>query len=745
MARAGAFSLLLFMMAIAPVQAFVYPLERSISTSDTTEEFLLINLGLAENEVLLGPYDEVRLQFSLPLHWEVQSGAALELEISSYFSSLIPNENATLPSDIIIGEISVWLNGKKAGSIQLTESGNSNHTLKIDETHFNRSERSGLNELVIRWDAIAACQSGIGSSLSLLPDSKIILPHTVAPIAPDLTIFPVPFYSRNSLFQAGVRLVVPDQPSVEELQAALVIAAGLGNLSGGDLDVFLNRSGELTDLMKKEDHLIFIGTIDQLSRVNDVQFTKIVPGELRNVEALPQEGVILELVSPWQSARMLVVVSGQTGSAVIQAGLALGSGKFITTARDDLARISGLSIPAPQTESAADITFAELEQATIKITEIGTHELVVPFKIAANKTLSPEAHLDLYLNHSKTIDYPQSGLWVKLNGIPIGSVRFSDLSSEINLTRFIIPPSAIQPLNNQIEIQINLVSSNACPQPGLDDHWITIFSDSVLHLPVVDTSSKLVAPLGIGDFPLPFIYAQGLQDVAFIVQEDLPETWVAAARLAFELGHQSDSDVFQPDVIYANALEGVAIKDRQLILIGDASIIPFATGLNEFLPAPFSQGGILEENIATSINYADIQGKSTGYIELINFSTNPMREALFVLGNDEEGISLAVDALLDEAIKAGLARSNFMLVQTGKVVSDNISIQPAQDATVEPPPITRQDASSLRQWMMIGLGITILAVVGLLAFSMLSAKGRSKAATLAAEQKRREWEKRKRN
>ena len=724
MARAGAFSLLLFMIAIAPVQATAYPLERFISTSDTTEEFLLIDLGLAENEVLLGPYDEVGLQFSLPLHWEVEPGAVLELEISSYFSSLIPNENATLPGDIIIGEISVWLNGKKAGSIQLTESGNSSHTLKIDETYFNRSERSGLNELVIRWDAIAACQFGIGSSLSLLPDSKIILPHAVASAAPDLTIFPTPFYSKNSLFQAGMRLVVPDQPSAEELQAALAIAAGLGNLSGGDLEVTFSRSGEMTDQMKNEENLIFIGTIDQLSRVDDAQFAQIVPGELRNVEALPQEGVILELVSPWQSARMLVVVSGQTGSAVMQAGLALGSGKFITTARDDLARINGLSIPSLQTESAVDITFAELEQATIKITEIGTHELVIPFKIAANKTLSPEAHLDLYLNHSKTIDYPQSGLWVKLNGIPIGSVRFSDLSAEINLTRFIIPPSAIQPFNNQIEIQINLVSSSACPQPGLDDHWITIFSDSVLHLPAVDTSSKLVAPLGIGDFPLPFIYAEDLQDVAFIVQEDLAETWVAAASLAFELGHQSGSDFFQPEVIFANALDDVAIKDRQLILIGDASIIPFETGLNEFLPVPFKQGGILQENIATSINYADIQNKSTGFIELVNFSTRPMREALFVLGNNEEGIILAVDALLDETVRDGLANSNFVLIQAGKVVSDTIHAQPAQDATVEPSPITRRDASSLRQWMVIGLGITILAVVCLFVFSTVSAKRR---------------------
>ena len=743
MARAGIFSLLLILLTLTPLRVFALPLDGTVAINDTTEEFPLNELGLSENTVLLGPYDEVMLRFSLPYHWDLQPGAALVLELGSYFSSLIPNENATLPTDTIIGELSVWLNGSRAGSIQLNESGNSSHTLKIDEKHLNSGEKTSLNELVMRWDALAACQFGIGSSVTLLPGSKLFLPHQLASVAPDLTIFPAPFHAEKSLFQAIVRLVVPDQPSPEELQAAVAIAAGLGSLSRGVLPVNLIRSSEVTDLMKYGDHLFFIGTIDQLSQFNDPLFTSTVLSELSTVDASPGEGVLLELVSPWQPARMVVVVSGEDGSAVSQAGLALSSGKFITTAQNNLARISGLSLPSTPAEIAIETTFAELDQPTRKITEFGMHELIIPFKIAAGKMLSPEAYLDLYINHSKTIDYFLSGLWVKLNGIPIGSVRFSDQSSETNLTRFIIPPSAIQVLSNEIEIQINMVSSNACPLPGLDDHWITIFSDSVLHLPEVEPPGKLIAPLMIGDFPLPFIYLEGLQDVTFIVQEDMPETWAAAASLAFDLGHQSGSDFYQAEVFYSNALEVGTLKDKQLIVIGASSLIPFETELNDVLPAPFASDGTLQDNIATSINYAGIEGKSTGFIELVNFSTYPMREALFVLGNDEAGVSLAVGALLDEVVRGGLAASNFAIVQAGKVVSDNIRIQPVLDATAEPSSAIKQDASSLRLWMIIGLGITILAVVGLVISSMVSANRRKRVEKIAVELKRALAEKKK--
>lgn len=721
MVRAGVFSILLLMLTLTSQSAFALSLDREAEISDTTEEFALLELGLAENTVLLGPFDEVTLRFSIPPYWSLQPGARLEMELGSYFSSLIPNENATLPGDILIGELSVWLNGNQAGAIQLKESGSSSHSIKIDEKYFIDSE---INELVLRWDALAACQFGIGSSVSLLPESKLFLPHQLVSGVPDLTVFPAPFYSEHNLFQAGVRLVVPEEPSVEEMQAALAIAAGLGNTSDGNLSVNLTPLGGLSDQMAKEEHLIFIGTIDQLSRVNDEQFNNVVLRELGNVEASPQEGVIMEFVSPWQPARMLVVVSGQTGSAVLQAGLALGSGKFITTTRDDLAQISGVKIPVTQPEFTIETTFAELGHPTYKITELGMDEITIHFKTNPNKTLSPEAHLDLYLNHSKMIDYYQSGLWVKLNGVAIGSVRFSDQSAETHLTRFIIPPSAIQPLNNQLDIQINMVSSNACPLPGLEDHWITIFSDSALHLPVVDTPGELISPLMIGDFPLPFIYAEGLHDIVFVIQEDLATTWAAAVNLAFELGHWSGSNFFQAEVIFADALDEISIKDRQLILIGSSGIIPFETALNEFLPAPFAQDGTLQENIATSINYTGIESKSTGFLELVNFSTSPMREALWVLGNDKAGISLAMDALLDETVRAEMGASNFAIVQEGQVVADNIRVQPDVGATREPIQAIKQDATSLRQWMIIGLGTTILAMVSLMIFSIVSTRGK---------------------
>jgi len=735
--------LLLLGLVIYPLPAFAQSNQPSEVITDTTEEFLLTDLGMALNEVLLGPNSQVEIQFWLPLHWELQTGATLELEISSYFSSLIPNENATLPEDVVIGELSVWLNGKKSGSIQLEESDIASYTITLNAGDFINRQGNGLNSLVVRWDALGSCQQGIGSSITLLAGSRLRLPHAVTSTIADLTIYPAPFYAENNLFLPNVRLVVPDQVEEEELQAALAIAAGLGNLSRGSLQVTLNRWGDVTEQMKNEDHLFFIGRIDQLALIKDGRFDNLVMREVNAVEIQPQEGLLMEFISPWQPARMLVVVSGQNGSAVLQAGQALGSGKFITSGMDSLAKISSLSIPGDEREFAIDTTFADLGQETIKFTHPGVHKLTIPFRVDANKILSPEAYLDLVANHSTTVDTLQSGIWVKLNDIPIGSVRFSDQSTGTNLSRFIIPPSAISPLNNELEIEVNLVSSSACPLPGVDDDWITLFSDSTLHLPGVDAAQQLVAPLGIGDFPLPFIRAEGMQDVVFIVQKERVESWAAAANLAFEMGWHSGNDYFLGEVLFSNPLNSVPQDEKQWIVIGDSASMPFANGLNELLPAPFNADGTLQEAIATSINYSNIQGKSTGFLEVVNFSTVPMQEALLVLGNDGEGITLAADALLEDEVREEIYSDNFAVIQSGRVVSDSIRVPGAGATPTATVQSVLQGSTSLRLWLMFGLGLTLLAMAGLFISWLAAVQHNKKAALQASEYSRRMKEKKK--
>jgi hypothetical protein len=54
-------------------------------------------------------------------------------------------------------------------------------------------------------------------------------------------------------------IVVPDQPTAGELQAAMSVAAGFGMMTGGDLLLNLVPLGELTEEARVGNHLIFVG------------------------------------------------------------------------------------------------------------------------------------------------------------------------------------------------------------------------------------------------------------------------------------------------------------------------------------------------------------------------------------------------------------------------------------------------------------------------------------------------------
>ncbi len=107
------------------------------------------------------------------------------------------------------------------------------------------------------------------TSVVVEPASRLLLPHRVLSPATDLRYLPRPLY-QNSFLPDTATVVVPDAPAPEELQAALIIAAGLGRMSDDNLLLSLLPVSQLSAAERSSTHLIFVGQATALPPLADV-------------------------------------------------------------------------------------------------------------------------------------------------------------------------------------------------------------------------------------------------------------------------------------------------------------------------------------------------------------------------------------------------------------------------------------------------------------------------------------------
>ena len=683
-------------------------------------------LGLAQIKPLQGPLDSVKLDFGLPLEWKLLPGASLELNLTSFLSSVMPAQGDVTLSEVIAGSLSVSLNNVPLQTIILNGNDSQVVSIPIPDVALAPNPLTGQHELVIVWDGSVACDFNMVTSVMIDPASRLTLPHQEVPLTLDLASFPRPIYIENLPSQARASLVVPDEPSQSELQAALAVAAGLGKMTQNKLRLDLITLSRLDEAGRSANHLIFIGKITAFDSL-------LTP--LRDLVPVTQpgsaeDGVIQIAASPWNPGRVILSVSGGSDQAILKAGQALSSGALVTAARPDLVVVRQVSAAVPAAEFIEDQTFALLEQPDHTFTNFGSSSMLVTFVISAGITISPEAYMDLVFNHSALIDYLRSAIVVRLNGVPIGSARLSDTTSTMNALRLIIPTSAIRNGTNQLEIQADLFPRSICSDPRLGSLWITVFSSSLLHMPQVEQLMGVERAQYLGDFPHPFTGNNVLSDTTFVLAKGDVAAWQVAGSLAAYLGAHTSGAKSVPAVIWADALAQNMPADANLIVIGQPAQMPFLANLADILPAALDAQGELTPAVKAGITFQVSPQADLGYLELGQLAageTGQGKVILAILGSSEGGVRLAASALTDAVLLRKLATGNFALLQGRNVMVQDL--RPAPGGATPgaggqsagggtPPPATTAMPEGVpasfgqpEGWIMPVMGISVVLIV----------------------------------
>ena len=688
-------------------------------------------LGFQETS-LVSPFDSTRVLFSIPPNWRLVPNGEVTLEYEITLTGadvgLVGTEQNPYGGSLI-----VTFNDELVSTIALQNLGPQTMQLSLPAASLDSVRQDGRHQLTISLSAQFSCLYNIRAIVVIKPTSTFKLPFEVSPPLLDLSRLPSPFHLRDALLPDKTLVVVPEEPDIKELQAALNVMSGFGSLVGEAFDFTLASEGELTEAVLAESNLIFVGRPEQFDQLSNVDFPLAV--ENKKFVNLPSEsetdGVLEMAVSPWNESKSTLLVAGNTPDAVLKAAQAISSGRILIYENPALAYVADVQLLSQTLPVVENFTLQNLGYKTETISGIGLNSVQYMFNASKEQLLSKDATIDLLYYHSGLVDYGLSSFSVELNNQLIASSAFSKESEQLTTLQIKIPPRMLRFGENRLTVNARLFAITSCDSSGFSNPWLTISDQSSLHLPAV-TDPSSVSPwlLDLKFHPDLFMTHSDLGDVAFILPKANPHTWRIAGQVAYQLGRFANPVISNLEAVYADEVPQPVLNEKSLIVVGRASTVPFLSQINSQLPAPFDVKNDTASESDMQVVYRIPSGMSVGYLQLMNSPFNIEKPILVLAGNTDEGLVMAQNALLLNELRSQLT-GVFAVVSGTQIATANASsafsavgtlVPPGQAVVTTPIPSTSSAPDTLATpgWLLpvlVASGIAILVIIGLVIVS----------------------------
>ena len=619
----------------------------SFQVSGQATQDLITFTQLEQEEITLtGPYDGISILFGLPADWRLTEGAEIELFLDVSFNTTVSTTEVPIISG---GLMTVQFNAVTVDILSLTQIGEGSFRLSIPVSALESTRNDGKMELSLLLDAGFSCDYDQQMIVIVHQNSYLNLPHQS--IAPDTNLvnFPSPIY-KDSVFQDSALIVIPDQPSSAELQSVLTVAAGLGNITKNSIALDLATASEITPEQLANNHLILVGKSQALPLRGELELPLSVGSAGFEMPGGNQDdGVIAMVNSSWSTAHAVLVVSGNTDEGVVKAAQALSTSVLRPNRLPNLAIIDAVqSRPLPSSQPA-DQTLADLGYETELIEGRGLVVLSYDFFIPPGWTVASDAYFQLVYAHSALLNFDRSGLVISLNGSPIGSAQLTDVtaSNTKNQITIDLPASEVVPGINTIDIEADLLPIDNCSTPNLQALWATIWSDSVLHLPLLLAPMDPISTFDLANFPSPFTFNPALSDTAFVLPRNDRDAWHSAVRIAQYLGDQGNAPVVTLKSFYGDELAEDERANYNFLILGRATQLPIVDELNDRLPAPFIENSDIAQENNMQVIFRFPPETPQGYLQLLTSPWNNEHVIVAALGNTVQGVKWSGSALID--------------------------------------------------------------------------------------------------
>jgi hypothetical protein len=550
--------------------------------------------------------------------------------------------------------LKVEVNGRLLSTFPLSQTNAVSNTVRIELPE--GSLQAGSNSIRIGLETGATCEEPSAIVNVIIDEnSTLSFGYQQNPYLPDLALYPFPLTER-SLLRIPVTIILPDHPTSDDLSAAATVAAGLGQMSGGAIDLTAALASELGPDIRSNYHLIVIGKPDDNPLLDDLE----LPLSIDSTRLKPGQGVLEEILSPWNEFRLVLVVSGLDDEGVLKASNALNRQAHFLGMRGPVAIVVQL-LPlsksvAPRTPS---MTLASLGYEDEIVYGAQPQDYTFNFALPLGWQLEEPPFFVLKFAHADILDPYESVIDVNLNGVPIGSTLLDDSNASEGELMVSFPNRLLKAGRNRLRVGVEMnfppASRDKCRDLQDERAWTVISSESGIFLPY--TAIDLRPDLSL--FPYPFSQSSGFVQTLFVLP-DQPSSLIFndLVQLAVRLGSATGTEDISAHVVYASEVDQAIRKNYHLILLGRPTENVLLREVNAYLPQPFVPDSDLLEPLAVdSVAFLPDPSRDAG---LLGISASPWNEKyslLAITGTSDEGFRLAVQTLLEQTsrLKGNLA------------------------------------------------------------------------------------------
>jgi uncharacterized protein YgiM (DUF1202 family) len=622
-----------------------------------------------QNIVLEAPQGLSQFTLRIPDDWEPSGNNVLYLNIE-YFE----DRSGMIGADVVPPSttLDIRLDNNLVSSVTLNSDDVGVQTLQIAlPANILANPLRRNHTVTIALDARDACRVRLESKVFVRVDQSFVHYEyrEYLPVL-DLARYPRPLFNNRRIVNEfeSVFMVLPPEPSQADYEAAASIAAGLGLLTTGDLQVRTVTADALTDADREANHLILIGEVGTHPMIDDYYSRNLLPttlnssGQLsfRDTEVDQEHGVVQLLSNPENPRRAIFVVTGQSDLALRRAAQALAGQPSVLGLGGTLAIISDtqpLFHPIGNNSFEQPTTFNELGVTEdIILSGVGTQFTSIEFNVPFGGVVTSDAYVDIIYNYSQILAETSSTFTAEMNDVPIGSASLLPIDtggatptlmpSLFHLRVSVPPTSIITGATNTLTLQLDVPLAFGCEPPNPAASWFTISRDSTLFLPRSSFNPQTLIPY-VGLFPVPMNSVPNLQDVWLsLPSEPTPQDLEQGMQMMSLLGAQTgQGEGFIPRVSLGELPEGTDLSRYHFIVIGRPTTNPFLADLNPNLPQPFLEGTDQIQQTLDDIEIILPEGFDIGILEMLVSPWSPSRLILVITGVTPSGQGYAANVL----------------------------------------------------------------------------------------------------
>lgn len=500
-----------------------------------------------------------------------------------------------------------------------------------------------------------------------------------APVTPDLGRYPWPFFEPEPAGPADVVFVLPADASRAELGAAAGVSAQLGQFAGVR-QLVIRAAVEQNPLPPQlaSANLVYVGKIaslPSLSATANLPLTITPDGTFAPPDGPPAEpdtGVILELQSPLNPARMALAVTGTTDAAVAKAGRVLSGrlgprllgGAYVFVA--DV--VPGSGTP-PETASGA-ISLASLGRSDETVAGVGDQSLSFKLDVAGTLPSRSGLPLDVVVSHSPLLDMDRSSMRVVLNGVPITATLFKDLPAARATVRVDLPASAVRPGQNTVEVQFSLhppplAYRRDCGRIPVEQAWAVLHADTSYRLPEALSAASDVS---LASYPFPFLDQSGMDQTTYVVPPGV-ESLGPFLQLVADAGRSARGQWLTPAVIPTTSFQPAGLN-ANVVLWGTPAENPVIGQIGNSLPIAVDEGQRTRFVFSDDLRLSVRDDVELGIVQLLPSPWARGRYVLVVSGTQPTALPLSVRALNQSGLSGNVALARPGLPPTITAIAD---------------------------------------------------------------------------